>query len=134
MNKFSIICMIGFLSITLASCKKPAGEGGNSTIKGNLWVEDWDKNFVAINYQFAGADEDVYIVYGDDASYGDKVKSGSDGVFEFKYLRPGKYKVYAYSDEKQTSSSPSPSVAKIVEVEITGKKQTVDAGKITIKR
>lgn len=134
MKKLQLILVAGILSMLIASCKKPAGEGGNSSIKGKIWVEDWDKNFVGINYQYNGVDEDVYIVYGDDLSYGDKLKAGSDGVFEFKYLRPGKYKVYAYSDEKQTNSTSPPSVAKIVEVVISKKKQVVDAGTITVKR
>jgi hypothetical protein len=134
MNKFFFLIAALIVGTGITSCKKPAGEGGNSSIKGSVWVEDWDKNFVGINYQYAGADEDVYIVYGSDASYGDRIRSGSDGVFEFKYLRPGKYKVYVYSQEKQPTSSSPPQVAKVVELEITGKKQTIDAGKITVKR
>jgi hypothetical protein len=76
----------------------------------------------------------VYIIYGDDASYGDRIRSGQDGVFEFKYLRPGKYTVYVYSDKKQTTSDQSPTEAIKQVIEITGKKQTIDAGKFTVKR
>ncbi len=118
----------------MSSCKKPEGVGGDASIRGTVWVEDWDKNFLLKMYEYPGADEYVYIVYGDDISYGDRVKAGPDGSFEFKYLRTGHYKVYAYSDQKQTATTPSPIEAKIVEVDISGRKQTVDTDTIRIIR
>ncbi len=130
MKKIVAITAIAILLI-VSSCKKGPGEGGNSTIVGKVWVKDYNSDFTIFNGEYAGADEDVYIIYGDDVSYGDKVKSGPDGVFEFKYLRPGKYKVYVYSKDK-TQTTVSNMVAVEATPEITKKKQTVDAGTLQI--
>jgi hypothetical protein len=129
-----ILWCFALITFVLSSCEKPAGQGGDATIKGKIWVEDWDNNFNLLQYQFAGADEDVYIIYGDDVNYGDKISANNNGEFEFKYLRKGKYKIYVYSDQKQTSNTPASQVAKVVEAEITSKKQTLDIGTITIKK
>jgi len=130
MKKLLAITVIAMLLI-VSSCKKGPGEGGNSTITGKIWVKDYNSDFTIFNGEYAGADEDVYIIYGDDVSYGDKVKSGPDGVFEFKYLRPGKYKVYVYSKDRTQVSVPN-MVAVSATPEITKKKQTVDAGTLQI--
>jgi hypothetical protein len=129
-----VFLSLALMTMILSSCEKPAGEGGDATIKGKVWVEDWDKNFNLLQYEFAGADEDVYIIYGDDVNYGDKISANNNGEFEFKYLRKGKYKIYVYSDQKQTTSTPAAQVAVVVEAEITSKKQTLDIGTITVKK
>ena len=78
--------------------------------------------------EFAGADEDVYIIYGDDVSYGNKTKSGPDGTFEFKYLRPGDYKVYVASKDTTRDSYFNGSGIKTVSVDVSigGKKEVVE--------
>jgi hypothetical protein len=127
------------LSITLAivslSCKKPAGEGGNSSITGMVHVTNYNANFTVVNAEYPGADIDVYIIYGDEISYGNRIKTSPDGRFEFRYLRPGKYKVYAYSKDKDAyldGNTNPPEKAIIDEVEITKKKQTVEAPTLEI--
>ncbi|MES2593603.1 MAG: hypothetical protein V4608_17090 [Bacteroidota bacterium] len=119
------------ITVTICSCKKQAGEGGSSTIKGTINIEEWNSTFTIhdVTKDRLGADVDVYIVYGDDITYGNKLKSSPDGIFEFKYLRKGVYTVYAYSKDP----SPDGKVAVKIKAEITGKKQTVDAGMLTIK-
>jgi hypothetical protein len=92
------------LSVFFVCCKKQPGKGGSSSIRGKVWVEDWNAAFTIKNGEYAGADEDVYIIYGDDISYGDKVKASYNGEFEFKYLRSGKYRLYVYSKDKSLSS------------------------------
>ncbi|NJK86363.1 MAG: hypothetical protein HC906_10735, partial [Bacteroidales bacterium] len=47
---------------------------------------------------YYGADEDVYIVYGNDNFYFDDVKTYHDGTFRFSNLVKGTYIVYALSD------------------------------------
>jgi hypothetical protein len=130
------IIIIGFsiMSMVISSCEKPEGEGGDATIRGSVWVEDWDSNFNLLKFEFAGADEEVYIIYGDDISYGDKVNTNYLGQYEFKYLREGKYKIYVYSEKKQTVDSPSDIESVIAEVEITSRKQTVIVDTLTIKK
>lgn len=117
----------------LTGCKKPAGEGGNSSIKGTVWVHDYDKNLTTLQYQYAGVDVEVYIIYGDDVTSGDKVNTNASGEFEFNYLRKGNYKVYAISKEKIGTSNDAKDVAVSLDVTISKKKQTVDAGQIIIK-
>ena len=81
------------------ACKKTAGEGGTSTIRGTVYVRNYNSNFSTLLGKYPGADFDVYIIYGDDATYGERIRSGPDGIFEFKYLRKGNYKVYVYSND-----------------------------------
>lgn len=123
----ALICA-GFLS-----CKKPAGTGGNSSIKGTVWVKDLSKTFV-LQHEYAGADVEVYIIYGDDLTEGDKVNTNNNGEFEFKYLRKGNYKVYAIGDERIGTSSDVRDAAVSIDVTISKNKTTVDAGQITINK
>ncbi|MCX6271460.1 MAG: hypothetical protein NTU44_09625 [Bacteroidetes bacterium] len=114
----------------LTTCEKDPGIGGNSSIKGYVHVTDYNATFLYIQGEYDGADEDVYIVYGDEIGYSDRTRAGSDGKFEFKYLRKGQYKIYVYSEDTTLSGK----VAVIKNVEITGKKQHVDAGTFEIKK
>lgn len=130
------------LITTLISCKKPAGQGGNSSIQGKIHTKNYNSNFSSLLNEYAGADVDVYIIYGDEITYGDKIKSGPDGVFEFPYLRKGSYKLYVYSKDSAGTVSPpysvlnpnlyAPKVAVIKTVDISKKKEKVDAGTFEI--
>jgi hypothetical protein len=113
------------------SCKKEAGEGGNSSIRGKVWVINYNATFTSINNEYVGADEYVYIIYGSDVSYGDRTKTNPEGEFEFKYLREGNYTVYVYSKDK-TRVSPSGTVAVKLSTSISKEEQVVDLGTITI--
>jgi hypothetical protein len=119
------------LLIFTSSCKKPEGQGGTSSIKGKILVEDWNKSFTVKNGEYPGYDTDVYIIYGNDVNYGDKTKANYNGEFEFKYLQKGKYKVYVYSKDK-TLQSVSGDVSIVKDVEVTKKKQIVEVEQITI--
>ncbi|MBC7865543.1 MAG: hypothetical protein IAF38_21395 [Bacteroidia bacterium] len=119
---FILVLMIGSFS-----CKKPAGSGGNSSLNGKIWVR---KNLGA--EQYAGYDEDVYIIYGDDIGFSDRTRAGYDGKYEFKYLRKGKYKIYAYSIDSTFSTTAKQ--ARIQEVEITDKKQAIEVPVIIINK
>lgn len=140
MKKIRITLLVAIT--TVAACKKPAGEGGTSTIKGTVYVKNYNSNFSTLLGQYPGGDVDVYIIYGDDATYGERTRSGPDGVFEFKYLRKGNYKVYAYSKDSVATVGPpysmtnpnvnAPAMAVYKSGEITKKKQTVDLGIIRI--
>jgi hypothetical protein len=127
---------LGLFVLSLCSCSKPAGEGGDSTITGTVWVENYNTlNDVYDHYElkgeFPGEDEDVYIIYGDEIGYGDKVKAGPGGRFMFEYLRKGTYRIYVQSKDTNRFS---PSGIKTVEatVEITDKKQELDTGTLLI--
>ncbi len=129
----SKILFLALLCLGLSACKKPAGTGGNSSIKGTVLVKDYNKSFV-LQHEYPGVDVEVYIVYGDDVTEGDKVNTNSNGEFEFKYLRKGNYKVYAIGDERIGTSTDVRDVAVSLDVTISKNKTTVDAGQITINK
>ncbi|MDQ3046383.1 MAG: hypothetical protein M3R27_02465 [Bacteroidota bacterium] len=136
MNKLILLLIAGFC-LTLSSCKKGPGEGGTSSIKGKVWVTDYNGEFTSVKGEYWGEDEKVYIIYGDDISYSDRISTGPGGEFEFKFLRPGKYTIYVYSKDKEGVVGPpanpnAPDEAIEVEVEIKKKKEEVDAGTISI--
>lgn len=139
MKKLFSISLISLISI-FSSCKKEPGAGGNSSIKGKVWAKDCDKSFTSIEKEHYGADVEVYVIYGDETSYGDRTRTDYEGDFEFKYLRKGKYTVYVYSIDStlfdgNTIYDPVPfPIAYTKETNITDKKQVVDAGTFTVYR
>lgn len=135
-NKFLIFSCF-FLFAVIISCKKGPGEGGTSSIHGYISVVKYDPFFTDTLVIYGGYDEEVHIIYGDDISYGDRIRSGPDGNFEFKYLREGNYKIYVYSDDTLAPGLIDTVPNKYVvmkNIEITQKDQAVDAGTFEIKK
>jgi hypothetical protein len=80
----------------------------------------------------AFADEDVYIVYGDnDEIYDDNIKTSYDGTFKFNNLRKGSYKVFAYNKDKSSVTTPLTPV--FVSIDIEGNEEG-NVGTITIEK
>jgi hypothetical protein len=132
LKKLLKFCMlITCLGTLLFSCKKPPGEGGKASIRGTIWVEDWNSGFTVKNGEYAGFDRDVFIIYGNDVSYSDKTRANYNGEFEFKYLRKGKYKVYVYSRDKTLQSS-SGEISIVNEIEIKEKRETIKMDTLTV--
>lgn len=95
MKKFLFLT---FIILLLLSCVNDEGEGGTCTVQGKVYkVYHLSDSYQFETDTFPAAKEDVYIVYGNNEIYGDKMETGYDGFFRFSYLRPGKYTVYAYS-------------------------------------
>lgn len=90
--------VLGFLLISIYSCSKGPGPGGDATITGKLLVESYNSNCTIKQAEYYGVDEDVYLIYGDDPSYSERVRTGPGGVFWFPYLRKGTYTVYAITE------------------------------------
>ena len=137
MKSFKIVFLsiLALSILTISSCKKSEGDGGKATITGKVWIKryiDPTGTLITMSGEYAGAYEDVYIIYGDDATFGAKVKTNPDGVYEFNYLRTGKYTIYAYSSG--LTVTPSNRVAVIKEVEITKKTQTVECEIINLAK
>jgi hypothetical protein len=116
--------------LIMYSCKKDAGDGGTSSITGKVHVTEYESDFQTVKDDYPGADVDVYIMYGNSTSPDDNTKTGPDGEFIFKYLREGDYKLYVYSDADTASGQ----IAVIKNIKISGRKKTVDAGIIEIKK
>ncbi|MFM7729115.1 MAG: hypothetical protein ACKO7B_20625 [Flavobacteriales bacterium] len=122
--------------LAVASCKKEAGDGGNSSIKGKITRElrvilNNPSTTVGV---FPAADEDVYIIYGNHVSPDDRVQTNYDGEYEFLYLRPGKYTVYAFSKDTNAVAVPwdEDHMTVLQELEITEGNQQVLASDMTI--
>ncbi|MDD3320658.1 MAG: hypothetical protein PHS59_04355 [Paludibacter sp.] len=98
MKYLKLFLVIFISTLSLFSCVSEEGEGGISVVQGYVYTvlhDDDVYDFVADT--FPAAKTDVYIVYGDEPIYGDKMETGYDGFYRFRYLSKGNYKVYAYS-------------------------------------
>lgn len=112
------------------SCKKDEGIGGKSTITGKVIIRQYNTNFTFLQEQFAAPDEDVFIIFGDDPVYGDKVSTNYDGTYRFEYLQEGNYSVYAYSED--SANYPTKHKIPVIILVQVGKNQTVQAKDIII--
>ena len=133
--KLQTIIWIFASILTIVSCKKEAGDGGNSSIRGkvNLELRYVLENWKNIYGTFPAIDEDVYIVYGNHVSPDDRVQTNYNGEFEFLYLRPGKYKIYVVSkDTIAPSSWEGGKMTVLREAEITDDKQKITLEEMTI--
>lgn len=138
-----ILIILIVFSITLfSSCKNGPGPGGQASISGRVYAYG---NFTdpGCNYldsssgfiPFYAPDEDVYLIYGDDPSYGERVKTAPDGTYKFNYLRKGKYRVYVYSNEAcDLVNFPSGKNAISTDIEITDRKQATTLSNLRINK
>ncbi|MFH1320178.1 MAG: hypothetical protein ABII90_05925 [Bacteroidota bacterium] len=113
---------------TFTSCEKTEGEGGKATIKGKVYNNLFDHNDKFLEKEEA-REENVYIIYGDNEIYDNRMDTHSDGSYEFKYLRAGDYTIFAYSDCKTCDSQTEPVE---INISITDKKETVIASDIDL--
>lgn len=129
MNKYILsFIVLAFASVLFfGSCKKGAGEGGKATISGKIYAVNYNATLKA-DSGFVG-DYKVYINYGDETGISNDVSTDYNGVFNFNYLRKGKYTVWVYS-KKSTLYVLDSSITK--SVEITDKTQTIDLGTIKV--
>ena len=99
MKKKSIFILSLFALVLLfSSCNKGPGEGGTGTVQGFVkLVHHPDDDYTLMPDTMVAAKTDVFIVYGDEAYFGDDTETGADGMYQFEYLLPGEYTVYAYS-------------------------------------
>ena len=143
MKKFKSILpliLVSFLMTGITACKKDAGEGGTSTITGKITTYNFNNlQFICCPDTFPAVDQDVFIIYGADKNtYDNDMKTTFDGTYEFKYLQKGKYRIFAYSKDSSGASTFTadpknrPDVPLFVDVEITGKNQTVVGPEIII--
>ena len=107
MKNVLIICAI---AIGFIACEKSAGEGGTSTIEGQVYkiytfqnatTGEWDTSYFQLD-----AGKDVFIIYSDDSLgvYDDKFETDYNGRYHFEYLRNGDYTIYTYADSTDISN------------------------------
>ncbi len=132
-EKMKNIFLLVLIGLVITSCTKEEGEGGSGSIKG--FVYEYKLNILGDTIsRYAAADQDVFIIYGnEDTFYDDNIKTSYDGSFKFPYLQKGKYTVFVYED-CPTSDCPSGKKEILRTIEITKKKQTVDLDTIDIRK
>ena len=93
-----IFLAIMMMCFALSSCNNKEGEGGTGTIRGHVkLVHHPDDDYQLNADTLDAAKTDVFIIYGDDEFYGDDTETNPDGLYQFEYLTPGRYTVFAYS-------------------------------------
>ncbi|HNX06983.1 MAG TPA: hypothetical protein PKL96_05315 [Bacteroidales bacterium] len=122
----SFIC----ISFLFCSCKKDPGEGGTSSIYGKVYMKDYNSTYTVLLEEYYAQDVDVYIIYGDDKTYSERIRTNYDGTYEFKYLRKGTYHIYAYSEDSTLTTNAM--IPVIRDVEITKNNQDVEADEMII--
>lgn len=137
MKSFYLLLLSIVFLVLFNSCKKEAGEGGTSFIKGRVYAKYYNKNFTVLADSAYAPDIDIYIIYGDDFSYGERKKTSYNGTYEFKYLQKGTYKIFAYTRDSTGTyrnfvNQYANDLPVIQEVEITKNKQTVEVPDINI--
>jgi hypothetical protein len=127
------ILLFACLLLSIISCTKEAGLGGQATIEGKVFVLDYNAEMTNKLGEYYGSDIEVFIIYGDDKVYSDDFDTHYDGTYVFNHLRAGKYTVFAYS--KDTTSHLDKAIYPIFKtVEITGKKEHIILEDIVIVR
>ncbi len=133
MTKTFVAFLLLLLSTVLFSCTKEEGSGGNSSIYGKITTYDYNAEFTDLKGIYPAADEDVFIIYGNDRSFSERIRTNYEGIYEFKYLRPGNYTVYVYSKDS-TLTLPSGNYAVVRNVTIENKKEDVEVPDMKIFR
>ena len=107
-----------FLCISFcAACKKEPGIGGDASISGQVIVRDYNSTFTALIGEYPAEDVYVYLSFGDDAGFDERVKTDYNGEFKFDFLYKGEYSIYVYSDDS-TLTDLNNMVAVVVPVKI----------------
>ena len=134
-RNIQFISFVSLLSLFIISCRKHEGPGGKASIKGKLYVKDFNSSNTAVISEYYSAGETVYIIYGEDPSVGNTVKTSFDGSFEFRYLEKGNYKVFALSKDTSIHVSGSGKTDPVtVNVSLTGKKEIKNLNDIIINK
>ena len=125
------ILIIGLIIMPFISCEKTEGEGGTSSIIGKVRVKNYDSSFKVLLDEYYAQEQRVYIIYGDDITHSDDVRTNYDGTYRFSFLRKGIYHIYAYSKDS-TGTVASGIVPEIKTAEITKNNQHIELDDIII--
>jgi len=126
---FTVVRNNDILTIT-TNVRGSATDADNATSKFGVDVKTQGKNQI-IEQNGVIANEDVFIIYGDDDDIqDDDVKSNFDGTFEFNNLREGSYRIFAYSEDP---ALPNPLIPVFESVNIGGN-EDVNIGTISITK
>ena len=97
-RKTRLLMALLALALLMPSCNKGPGEGGTGTVQGMVkLVHHPDDDYTLTPDTLVAAKTDVFIIYGDEAYFGNDVETNADGLYRFEYLLPGSYTVFSYS-------------------------------------
>ena len=131
-EKMKNIFLLVIIGLVITSCTKEEGQGGSASIKGFVYEYKINAFSLDTTARYAAADQDVYIIYGnEDTFYDDNIKTSYDGSFKFPYLQKGKYTVFVYED-CATCLSGKKEILRTIE--ITKKNQVIDLDTIDIRK
>ncbi len=135
-KKFSALFVFCLILLIIGACTKPAGPGGKATIKGKIYIRDFNSAaFGPPISEYYGAGENVYICYGNNNAVGNDVNSSTDGSFEFLYLNQGHYKIFALSRDTSIHVAGSNKTIPVsVEVDINSETQVINLNDIIINK
>jgi hypothetical protein len=93
-----LIPILGFIG-----CSQDEGIGGTASIKGQLQEQFYNDDYSILLYEQPCKDKDVFITFGDNKVIGEKTTTSYNGDFEFKFLWPGNYTVFYYSQNTKNT-------------------------------
>lgn len=97
---------------------------GTSSIRGRVYMRNYNTDFTLLLGQYYAYDEDVFLIRGDDQYYSDDVKTDVDGWYRFDELPIGHYTVYGVSEDS-TGTWPNGYYPVKKEVDITANFQEI---------
>lgn len=124
---FYIIAGLLLLMMLLSSCEKIEGKGGTGSISGILTEHFYNDDYSSLIMQKPAVDEEIFILYGDEQSVGDREVTGITGEFRFTYLYPGSYVIYYMT--RDSTSVVDMNIEKVYEVELD-KGEDLDLGEL----
>jgi len=124
---FSLLLLCG---LVLSACNNREGEGGRTTLVGQVYykLQDTNGNFLG---REEARNEDVFITYGDNERFDDDTHTHHDGQYQFPFLFKGKYTVYGYSDCPNCDSGIEPVS---ITVDLSGKREDFVAPDLELTR
>ena len=97
-KRINFILALFAVAMLFTSCNKGPGEGGTGTVQGYVkLVHHPDDDYTLTPDTMVAAKTDVFIIYGDEAYFGDDLETNAEGLYQFEYLLPGNYTVFSYS-------------------------------------
>ncbi|MDA0729444.1 MAG: hypothetical protein O3C18_07135 [Bacteroidetes bacterium] len=119
-SSIGIVCLVGL------GCTQVPGDGGRASIQGHVEIEPRSvlTNPATAGAPYMAADEQVFVIYGDNIGPDDQVETNHEGAFVIPWLRPGHYTLYVYSEDT-TGVNPPRDMAVIREVVVEGAREVV---------